>query len=78
MDNKLVGSKVYEIGLNISSNPKIYNKYQTTNIFMETKKKPSIKRIINQIVDSYEKFFININSYNYKSYKRQADLMVLN
>jgi len=33
------------IGINIVSNPKINNKYQATNILLETKKKPTIKEI---------------------------------
>ena len=66
------------IGVNIISNPNINNKYQATNIFFETKKKPKIKEIINQIIISYEKFFINLNSYNYMSFKKKADLMSLN
>jgi len=66
------------IGVNIISNPNINNKYQATNIFFETKKKPKIKEIINQIIISYEKFFIDLNSYNYMSFKKKADLMSLN
>jgi len=66
------------IGLNIVSNPKINTKYQTTNILNETKKKPSIKEIIRLIISSYEKFFFNLNSYNYKDFKKKVDLMTLN
>ena len=66
------------IGVNIVSNPDINNKYQATNILLETQKKPKIKEIIDLIVSSYEKFFINLNSYNYEHFKKKADLMVLN
>ena len=66
------------IGLNIISNPKINTKYQTTNILFETKKKPSIKEMVRLIISSYEKFFFNLNSYNYKDFKKRADLMTLN
>jgi BirA family biotin operon repressor/biotin-[acetyl-CoA-carboxylase] ligase len=66
------------IGLNIISNPKIKTKYQATNILFETKKKPSIKEMIRLIISSYEKFFFNLNSYNYKDFKKRADLMTLN
>ncbi len=66
------------IGLNIISNPKINTKYQTTNILFETKKKPSIKEMVRLIISSYEKFFFNLNSYNYKDFKKRADLMALN
>ena len=63
------------IGINIVSNPNIKAKYETTNIFLETRKIPSIKEIIKQIIFSYEKFFLNLNSYNYNNFKKEADLM---
>ena len=66
------------IGLNVISNPNINNKYQATNILLETRKKPSIKKIINLIISSYEKFFFNLNSYNYKDFKKRAEIMVSN
>jgi len=66
------------IGINIVSNPKINNKYKTTNILLETKKKPTIKEIIDLIISSYEKFFIDLNSYNYGHFKKRANLMALN
>ena len=66
------------IGVNIISNPNINNKYQATNILLETRKKPSIKKIINLIISSYEKFFFNLNSYNYKDFKKKAEMMVSN
>ena len=66
------------IGVNIVSNPDINNKYQATNILLETQKKPKINEIIELIVSSYENFFINLNSYNYEDLKKKADLMVLN
>ena len=67
---------VIGIGVNIVSNPNINTKYQTTNILSETKKKPSIKEIVNLIISSYEKFFINLHSYNYTDFKKKAELMV--
>ena len=66
------------IGVNVISNPNINNKYQATNILLETRKKPSIKKIINLIISSYEKFFFNLNSYNYKDFKKRAEMMVSN
>ena len=66
------------IGINVISNPNINNKYQATNILLETRKKPSIKKIINLIILSYEKFFFNLNSYNYKDFKKKAEMMVSN
>ena len=61
------------IGLNIVSNPDIKNKYQATNILIETKKKPSIKKIINLITTSYEKFFLNLSAYNYINFKKKLN-----
>ena len=66
------------IGVNVISNPNINNKYKATNILLETRKKPSIKKIINLIISSYEKFFFNLNSYNYKDFKKKAEMMVSN
>ena len=66
------------IGINIVSNPNINNDYQTTNIFFETKIKPPIREIMDKIIFSYENFFLNLNSYNYLSFKKKADLMAEN
>ena len=66
------------IGVNVISNPNINNKYQATNILLETKKKTSVKKIINLIISSYEKFFFNLSSYNYKDFKKKAEMMVSN
>ena len=66
------------IGINIVSNPNINNGYNATNIFLETKKKPTIKEIINLIISSYETFFLDLNSYNYINFKKKADLMSTN
>ena len=66
------------IGVNIVSNPDINNEYQATNILLETKKKPKIKEIIDLIISSYKKFFIDLNLYNYANYKKRAESMVLN
>ena len=66
------------IGVNIVSNPEIKNNYQATNILLQTEKKPKIKEIIDLIISSYEKFFIDLNSYNYEHFKKKADLMALN
>jgi len=66
------------MGINIITNPRINKKYETTNIFKESKKKPKIKQVINLIIFSYEKFFSNLNSYNYVKFKKKAELMSLN
>ena len=66
------------IGVNIVTNPNINNKYLATNILTETNKNPKIREIIDLIVFSYEKFFVNLNSYNYINFKKKADSMALN
>ena len=66
------------IGVNIVSNPNVNNIYQATNILLETQKKPKINEIIDLIISSYEKFFIDLNSYNYEHFKKKANLMALN
>ena len=66
------------IGVNIVSNPDINDEYKATNILLETKKKPKIKEIIDLIILSYEKFFVDLNFYNYESLKKKAESMVLN
>ena len=66
------------IGVNIVSNPDINNEYQATNLLVETKKKPKIKEIIDLIISSYEKFFIDLHLYNYANLKKKAESMTLN
>ena len=66
------------IGVNIVSNPNVNYTYQATNILLETQKKPKINEIIDLIISSYEKFFIDLNSYNYEHFKKKANLMALN
>jgi len=66
------------IGLNLISNPEINEKYQATNMLLETKKKKASKDILEEIIKSYEKFFINLESYSYKSFKKKAQILSLN
>ena len=66
------------IGINIISNPCINNKYQATNILLETQKKPAINEIINLIVSSYERFFNELNLYDYINFKKRVDSMIIN
>ena len=61
------------IGINIISNPTIRNGYKTTNIFIESKKKPSTDKIIKLIIFSYKNFFSNLNSYNFLKYKKKLN-----
>ena len=65
------------IGININSNPNINKGYKATNIFDETKKKFNVMELINLIISSYENFFSNINTYNYKNYKKKAEIIAL-
>ena len=66
------------IGLNIASNPFIKNKYKATNILNETNKRIPLIKIEKLIISSYEKFFENLDSYNYKDFRKQVELMALN
>ena len=66
------------IGMNVISNPEIINKYEATNLLTETKKRIHIKIIIDKIISSYENFFINLKSYNFKSFKKKADSLASN
>ena len=65
------------IGINVISNPKVKTKYKTTNILSETQNEIKIKKIINLIVSTYEKFFVQINLYNYKNFKKKAELLAI-
>lgn len=63
------------IGINIKSSPNANKKYQTTSIFKETKKSPSLKKLISLIVNAYENFFNEIDYYNYLKFKKKIDLI---
>ena len=65
------------IGINVVSSPKIIHSYEATNIMFETKKKINIKKIIDSIIISYEKFFKILNFYKYENYKNKAESMSL-
>jgi len=74
------GSKKYlivGIGINILSNPKIKN-FPCTNIYKESKKRPNVIEIVNLIKKEYEKFFLNLNFYNFLNFKRQLKKLSLN
>jgi len=61
------------IGINICSNPNIKIKYKATNILLETGKKPSIKQLFELIVLAYNKFFINLKSYDFANFKKKLN-----
>ena len=63
------------IGINIISNPVIKTNYKATNIFLETKKKPTTREIINLLITSYENFFYELDAYNFINFKAKAELM---
>ena len=64
------------IGVNIVSNPNINKEYYATNIFKETQKSPSLNKLIKLIVNTYEKFFNEIDSYKYLNFKKKNDLII--
>ena len=66
------------IGINVLNNPEIKRKYQATNIFKETNNEIIIGDVVNKISLSYEKFFINLSSYDYLYFKKKANLIALN
>ena len=66
------------IGINVISSPDINIEYKATNILKETKKKPHINEIINLMISSYEKFFVNLSSYNFVNFKKKAEIMADN
>jgi len=65
------------IGINIVSNPDINKDYKATNLLLETKKKRNIKDLISYIIFSYEKFFIDLNLYDYANFRKKAESMAL-
>ena len=66
------------IGINTKLSPKIKNKYKATSIYFETGHKPTNIKITNLITSQYEKFFKNLNSYNFLKFKIKADSMAEN
>ena len=66
------------IGINIVSNPNINTNYEATNVFLETKKKPTTEEIINLLIASYENFFRELDTYNFINFKTKAESMSVN
>ena len=48
------------------------------NILLETQKQPAINEIINLLVFSYERFFNELNLYDYINFKKRVDSMIVN
>lgn len=65
------------IGINLSSNPKIKN-FPCTNIYKESRKKPKVTEIVDLIIKKYEKFFSNLNLYNFLNFELQSKKISLN
>ena len=63
------------IGINIISSPNMKTNYKATNIFLETKKKPTSKEIIKLLITSYENFFYELDTYNFINFRKKAELM---
>ena len=61
------------LGINIVSNPNIYEKYEATNILKETGKKIEIKKLLSLIIISYKDFFLKLNKYDFTNYKKKAE-----
>ena len=73
------GSKKYlivGIGINLLTNPKIYNN-RATNIFRETKEKPKTLDIVKEIISKYEIFFTNLKLYDFINFKTQSKKLSL-
>ena len=68
------GTKKYlivGIGINLLSNPTIKN-YPSTNIYIETKKKPKMLLLVNQIIAKYENFFLNLDLYKFVNFQKKS------
>ena len=63
------------IGINIVSSPNVKTKYRTTSIYAETRKNPQIKELIKLIISSYERFFFNLNTYNFTNFRKEVEIM---
>lgn len=61
------------IGLNILSNPKLNDEYKATNIFNESKKKPTNIEVVEKIVISYENFFKDLKNYSFREFKKSSN-----
>jgi len=63
------------IGLNILSNPKLNDSYKATNIFAESRKKPTNIEVLKKIVFSYENFFKDLKNYNFGEHLKKSNSM---
>jgi BirA family transcriptional regulator, biotin operon repressor / biotin---[acetyl-CoA-carboxylase] ligase len=78
IQNKNKKFLIIGIGLNVITNPQLNNNYKATNLFQETKKKPSVEEIIKLITHAYENFFSKLSLYDYNYFKKKAEKMSFN
>ena len=62
------------MGINLITNPKIKG-LKTTNILDETKIKIDRNEIVKKIIEMFEKFFSEIETYSFQYYKNKANLL---
>ena len=62
------------MGINLVTNPKIKG-LKTTNILDETKIKIDRNKIVKKIIEMFEKFFSEIETYSFQYYKNKANLL---
>tara|TARA_B100000029_G_C17040780_1_gene765825 strand:- start:189 stop:605 length:417 start_codon:yes stop_codon:yes gene_type:complete len=63
------------VGINIISNPKINTDYKATNIYEESRQKPTTKELVELLIKSYEEFFKEIQKYNFVNFKIKTEQM---
>ena len=72
-ENLPLAKSISLINSSYTPNPNINNSYKATNIYLETNKKPSIDEITNLILSSYKNFLVNLDTFNYESFKKKAE-----
>ena len=65
------------IGINIISNPIIIKKYKATNIYSITKKKVYLRKMISDIIYSYEVFLNQLGLYDFNNFKKRLEKMAI-
>ena len=65
------------IGVNLNTNPIVKEKI-TTSLYQELNKKINKKKFIKFLVETYEEFFFNIESYDFSIYKNKSKILATN
>ena len=65
------------IGINLNSNPLIRNKL-TTSIFLETKKLVNKDNFLRYIKETYNNFFLDLETYDFSFYKDKSKSLSVN